>query len=394
MIEDDDVVDDDDATSGNAAGISKPTGRVDKTAGHPRWVVGVVVVVLALVVIGGAAIALRRGSSSDAATVNGVAISRNTIDQELADISVNKQFVQEVDQQGAPGPVAGTKPGTYNAAFVAALLDQQVRYAVISQVLAGKKALPTAADVASAKNEVSQSFPSGVFAAFPARYQAILEEQQAEAGSFVATETANLTTAALNQYYQAHLNDYATEACVRHILIADLNASGQIDYQASLAGAQKVKALLDAGGDFTVLAKQYSQDNTGTDGGTAAHGGTLTGSAPDGCLTGSDLQTLDSSLPAFAQAVVTLPVNVVSAPVQTDLGYHLIEVTSRVIEPLDSSVTADIHQSLAGDQLNTLLAKAKVKINAEYGSYDSKPDSTGQVTGVVPPSTVAPSPRG
>lgn len=317
-----------------------------------------------------------------AALVNGTAISQASINQQLADISANKQYVQLIDQPGGTGPVTGATAGTYNKAFVAQLLDQQVRYEIIRQKLAAVHAVPPPAKVASAKSEVAQAFPSGVFAAFPARYQNLLAGQQANADAFVTAVAGNVSPDALNQFYQSHLADYATEACVRHILIADKDASGQLDYAASLVDAQKIKAMLDSGADFTALAKQYSQDNQGTNGGSAAVGGNLQGSASDGCLTSSDLQQL---ITEFAQVVTSLPVNQVSAPVKTQFGYHLIEVTKRTIEPLDATVTTDIQRRLAGQALTKLVASAKVKVNPEFGTFNGKADSTGQIPGVTPP---------
>jgi parvulin-like peptidyl-prolyl isomerase len=317
-----------------------------------------------------------------AAVVNGSVISQSTINQDLASISANKQYVAAIVQQGV-GPVAGSTAGTYNKAFVAILLDQQVRYEIIRQDLEAHKALPSSAQVATAKGEVSQAFPSGIYAAFPASYQAVLANQQAESDSFVASATSDLTDSGVTQYYLAHQSDYATEACVRHILLADKGPNDTIDYPASLADAKKVQGLLAAGGDFAALAKQYSKDNQGTDGGSAAQGGMLTGSAPDGCLTTQDLQQL---ITQFAQSVISLPLNVVSQPVKTQFGYHLIEVTKRSVEPLDTAVTSDIHQRVAGDRLTTLVTSARVKVNPEFGSFDAKVDPTnGQVPGVQPP---------
>jgi foldase protein PrsA len=317
-----------------------------------------------------------------AALVNGSVISQDRVNGELADISANGDYVKLIDTQGGSGPVAGSSAGTYNKAFVAALLDQQVRFEIIRQKLVANKALPAADKVTAAKSVVSSAFPSGVFPKFPPRYQTVLATQQAEADAFVSSVTTDLTPDALNTYYQAHLSDYATEACVRHILIADKDASGQLDYNASLADARKVKAQLDAGGDFAAAAKQYSQDNQGTGGGSAAQGGVLQGSATDSCLTSADLQQLVTE---FAQAVVKLPVNSISDPVKTQFGYHLIEVTSRAIGPLDASVTSDIRQRVAGQKLNTLVAKASVKVNPEFGSFDKKAGASGQILGVVPP---------
>ncbi len=333
-----------------------------------------------------------------AAVVNGTAISQNQLNDELADISHSPKYVQLIDQPGNSGPVAGSGHGTYNKSFVAVLLDQQIQFEVIRQKLVAHKAMPTAAQIASVKDTVSQGFPTGIFSSFSARYQNLLALRQAEIDSYVNIATPDLTGDALTQYYQAHLADYATEACVRHILISDKDATGQLDYAASLADAQKIKSQLDAGGDFAALAKQYSQDNQGTAGGSAAVGGMLTGSAADGCLSTADLQ---QTVTEFAQSVVALPVNQISDPVKTSFGYHLIEVTSRAAEPLDDTVTMDIHRRVAGQRLNQLVAQARVKINPEFGTFNSKLNASGQITGVIPPlvpslttSTTASAPSG
>ena len=44
------------------------------------------------------------------------------------------------------------------------------------------------------------------------------------------------------------------------------------------------------------------------------------------------------------QAMLALPVNQVSSPVQTQFGFHLIEVTSRTVEPFDQ---ADVRRIVA-----------------------------------------------
>ncbi len=324
------------------------------------------------------------GSAIDyAATVNGSVISRTTVDQELADISRNKGYVAQIDAPGAPGPFEGATKGSYNKAFVAILLNQQIKFQVIHQRLVADKSLPTPAQISDARSQVVSQFTQTIFDAFPARYQNLLVGQQAEADNFIKTvPSTDVSDAALNQYYQSHLADYQTEACVRHILIADKGTNGQIDFSASLTHANQVAAQLAGGADFAALAKSVSQDNQGTGGGSAAQGGSLTGSATDGCFTNQDLQQL---IAPFAQAVVSLPVHKVSDPVRTQFGYHLIEVTARSIEPLDATVKADIQQRLALARLNTLIKSARVKVNPEFGTFNPKATATGQVTGVVPP---------
>jgi parvulin-like peptidyl-prolyl isomerase len=355
-------------------------------AGEPRHSHRRAYAVLGLVILVAAAVLFRLRYPShpagDAATVNGLGISHKAINQDLADLSANPQYVQLVNQ-GSSGPVAGSTPGTYNKSFVAALLDQQIRFEIIRQKLVASHVRPDARQLAAARTSIDQTFPAGIFAAFPARYRTLLAAQQAESDAFVKVVTDSLTGDDVSTYYQSHLNDYATDACVRHILIADKGSGDQIDFVASLADARKVKGQLDAGGDFAGVARQYSTDNQGATGGSAAQGGTLSGSRPDGCLSSADLKQLVTE---FSQAVVSLPVNVVSDPVKSPFGYHLIEVTKRTIEPLDTPVTTDIDTRIAGQRLNQLIAQAKVSVDPALGTFDRKADpATGLVRGVVPP---------
>ncbi|WP_294393882.1 SurA N-terminal domain-containing protein, partial [uncultured Clostridium sp.] len=52
-----------------------------------------------------------------------------------------------------------------------------------------------------------------------------------------------------------------------HILLAEKNDDGEIDFDASLAKANEVKAKLDAGADFAELASEYGTDGTKDKGG-------------------------------------------------------------------------------------------------------------------------------
>jgi parvulin-like peptidyl-prolyl isomerase len=318
-----------------------------------------------------------------AATVNGVTISRANLDHDLADISHNVQYVKLFDQPGAPGPVAGAAKGTYNKTFVAVLLNEQVRSELVRQRLAQSGALPITADqLSKGRAEAAAQYTDPVkFTDFPQRYQDLLGLQTAYADAFIASLTKSTSDAAIQKYYDANTNIYATEACVSHILIAD-KVNGQLNYAASLTHAAKLKAQLAAGADFAALAKSDSQDNQGTGGGTAANGGKLPGSAPDGCFTNNDLQQL---ITEFATAVVSLPVNQVSDPVKTQFGYHLILVTSRTIQPLDATVKNNIIVRMARDQLVEMQRTAKIKINPEFGKYDPTAATNGQINGVVPP---------
>jgi len=84
-----------------------------------------------------------------------------------------------------------------------------------------------------------------------------------------------------------------------HILIADEKA------------AQKLKAELDNGADFAKLAKKHSKCPSGKSGGDLGFFGK------------------GQMVKEFDDAAFSLPVGVVSKPVKTEFGYHLIVVTAK-----------------------------------------------------------------
>ena len=88
-------------------------------------------------------------------------------------------------------------------------------------------------------------------------------------------------------------------ASARHILVADE------------AACQKLKEEIEGGADFAELAKQHSQCPSGARGG--------------------DLGTFGQGqmVPEFDQVVFNDDLNTVHGPVQTQFGYHLLEITAR-----------------------------------------------------------------
>lgn len=95
----------------------------------------------------------------------------------------------------------------------------------------------------------------------------------------------------------------------RHILISPNPIRSQQD---ALALAASIKQRILAGEDFTLLAKQNSDDH-----GTALSGGEL------GWVDADDM------VPSFAQVLKTAPEGRLVGPVQSPFGWHLIEVEGR-----------------------------------------------------------------
>jgi len=99
---------------------------------------------------------------------------------------------------------------------------------------------------------------------------------------------------------QAQYERQGTELNARHILVADEET------------ANKVKKELDECGDFAKLAEEYS-----TDPGSAANGGSL------------DWFGTGAMVPEFEDAAYALEVEEISAPVQSQHGFHIIQVMEK-----------------------------------------------------------------
>ena len=114
------------------------------------------------------------------------------------------------------------------------------------------------------------------------------------------------------------------QRCARHILFN----------KDQKAKAEEVKEQLQNGGDFAELAKEYSQDP-----GSAENGGDL------GCLSQGE------TVPNFEDALFNAKEGEVVGPVETEFGYHVIQVTDikqQSTQPL-SEVEDQIREQLATD---------------------------------------------
>lgn len=113
-----------------------------------------------------------------------------------------------------------------------------------------------------------------------------------------------------------------TRVKVRHILTTDLSA------------ANEAKRALNGGADFAATAKSYSQDSQ-----TKDNGGEL------GYWTKGELKAQIGE--AFENAVYNLEENAISDPVQTQYGYHIIQVTEKSGDNLQSY--SDWYASIKGN---------------------------------------------
>ncbi len=149
-----------------------------------------------------------------------------------------------------------------------------------------------------------------------------------------------VTDAEIKSVYDKQKAAYgSTEYHVRHILVADK------------AEADKVVSRVKGGEDFAKVAKEVSKDP-----GTKANGGDLDWISPA------------SMVPQFGAAVKSQKVNEIGAPVQTQFGFHVVQVLATrpaqlfpQFERAKGNIARGLANERAGKYVQELVSKASVK---------------------------------
>ncbi len=287
-----------------------------------------------LALLGGAVALALTNDGPNAFTVAGRSVSQGSVDAELRELAENEALRTAVGQSGAP-PLSehrGSIVSEVSAGWVGLLVAQEVAAAEVAR---GGLAV-TADDKARAKALASESVGGQAVSTtlapwfqdrLVARWQkvAVLERR------LIASPTA-----ALEEGVAASC---PSGRYVSHILVE------------SLTEATAIKSALDAGADFADVAAASSID------GSRDAGGAL------GCVDGQ------SFVEPFATAANTQPVGVVSDPLQTEYGFHLVLVT-------DQASDAD-YQRLALEVVLAGSRGAAVDLDPRYGIWDRR---SGQVS--------------
>ena len=149
------------------------------------------------------------------------------------------------------------------------------------------------------------------------------------------------------------------EVHARHILVA------------TEAEAKDIIAQLDKGADFATLAKQHSTD------GCAAQGGDL------------GFFTKDDMVAPFADAAFALkPGQWTQTPVQTQFGWHVIELVARRTQPTPTfeDVTDQMRQQMIADAVRAEVAVARKDLKVQVFNPDgSVPRPTDSAKPPAPP---------
>ncbi len=158
------------------------------------------------------------------------------------------------------------------------------------------------------------------------------------------TKDIEVTDEEVEEYY----DKVKVELEARHILVEDPDL------------ADEIKQKLDEGADFAELAKEHSSDPSAEEGG------------------GLGYFSQDSNMvPEFLDAAYELDVDEISEPVQSQFGFHIIQVTDirdkedfASLEDMKSEITrtlktAKVDPAEAQGKVRTILDDAKIDIKIE-----------------------------
>jgi foldase protein PrsA len=278
---------------------------------------------LACLVAAVALVAAACGSGSDSvptgaiAVVDGTDISKQDLDELIA------QAKKGYESQNQDFPKAGTPEyQSIQTQYVAYLVElEELRQAAEELGVSVSEK-----DVDAAEKELIKTRFDGK----RSEYEKALEQQGFTAEQYrenalevsalstkifdVVTKDVKVTPQEILEYYTQNQSQYGTPESrdVRHILIAEKDADGKVDFEASKAKADEIYAQLQNGADFAELAKENSADP-----GSKDSGGKLT-------------ITRGQTVPEFDRVSFELDKGELSKPVKTEYGYHVIEAVSEV----------------------------------------------------------------
>lgn len=260
------------------------------------------------------------------------------------------RFLGDVNGQGCGAPVERETP---EAACARYALSNLIQESIIATYAAGHDVTVDRADAEQAVDDLEQSIGVDAFA------------ERLEANGVTKTDVvglaerlflfnavrddlaADIPEEDLRALYEESLTYTTIHA--KHILVEDEATAREIADQATPQ-------------NFGALAEEYSVDT-----GSAAQGGDL-GPLP--------AQNLDQD---FVAGALALQPGEISDPVQTQFGWHviqLVEVTKRSFADAESSLRAQQATEVYAEWLLGRYADVEIEVNPRYGRIDR---STGEV---------------
>lgn len=287
-----------------------------------------------------------------AASVNGVEITIAEVEERLEVIRQNPQAAEQLANDPDGQVLRQAENDVLNDLVAQALLEQGAADELDIAV--------TDADVEAQREAVVEQIGGQEAFDQVIEQQGLTEEQVttelrrlalSEAIGARFAEDAEISDEEVEAFYEENEARYGPTATARHILVADEGA------------AQSALDRIAGGEDFAAVATELSTDTT-----SGAQGGDL-----------GELRPGDT-VPEFDEALFSSTVGEVVGPIQTQFGFHVLEVQSREEEgvPL-ADVEEEIRDELAATSTEAQLqefvaeqsANAEVTVNPRFGEWNA-----------------------
>ncbi|MGH3665321.1 MAG: peptidylprolyl isomerase [Egibacteraceae bacterium] len=290
------------------------------------------------------------GDPNVAATVKGVEIPNSTVEERFQQAKGQPQVEQQLQSD---------TDGAFKSQVQAQLLSQLILAEILEQWAEELGVEVSEDDLQSERENLVQqiggqeAFDSAVEQAGLSPEDVDEQLRQQVLQTKIAEEVGGggeVTDADVKAFYDENKDTrFGQRAQARHILVE------------KRAEAVDVKRQLDSGADFAQLARQQSADT-----GSASNGGDL-GEVARGQM-----------VPEFEQAVFDAKVGDVVGPVETQFGFHVIEVTGKTpgqsLAQARDEIRGELSQGQQGEQLQAALTKrteeAEVEVNPRFGTWD------------------------
>src|SRR5436190_2487063 len=292
-------------------------------------------------------------SSKPAATVNGVDLPTQALIDKLTAIGANSDYLNTYK-----GTVFGTKPGSFDAAFVAQILLQEIDYSLIHQEFVKRKLNPNDACKQQARNDAfidlgNQDANKGeaLFNKFGKRYQDLILQRRVELLALTFATAGQTCGDKVDGagYFKSHPDDFM-KVCILAIAVPDK------------ATADSVVAQARAGADFAGLARDVSIDTQ-----SKASGGDI------GCTLPASFNT------AVAAQLKKAAVGDVLDPFELQQqGFGIFKIYDR--QPLTADEAQQSAEQLAtqsvernvdlGAFLSQARTSAHISVDPRYGTFD------------------------
>jgi parvulin-like peptidyl-prolyl isomerase len=308
---------------------------------RPRLAAAALVAVLASACAG--------GDPNLAASVNGTDIALSDVQERLDALEQNPQVAQQIQddavRQQAEAEVLTSliqfqllEQGAEELGVEVGQAEVDEQRAALVEQLGGEEAFDQVVEQNGLSEEQVQ---------FELRRAALQEAVSAELSG-----DAEVTDEQVQTFYDQNQDRFGPTATVRHLLVEDE------------AAAQQALERIRGGEDFAAVARELSTDTT-----SAERGGDL------GELSRGD------TVPEFDEAVFSAPVGEVVGPVQSQFGYHVLEVTEREdegqpLEEVEGEIREELAQGSGQQAFQTFLqeraADAEVEVNPRFGEWNAE----------------------